>query len=132
MRRVLISLLGTAGILLTTPSLSHHSFSAEFDVGRPVEITGTVTRVEWTNPHAWLFLVAEGGDGNPENWDVELLGINTLMARGLTRDSIKPGDRLFIRGFGARDGTATANASFVSRADTDEVIWASASGDRVR
>jgi len=130
MRALLITVLGAAGIVFALPSLSHHSFSAEFDVGRPVEFTGTIIRVEWTNPHAWLFLVTDDGEGNLENWDVELLGINTLMRRGLTRDSIKPGDRLVIRGFGARDGTTTANASFVSREDTGEEIWASASGDR--
>ncbi len=130
MRAILITFVGAASFVLVTPSLSHHSFSAEFDVGRPVEFIGTIIRVEWTNPHAWLFLVTDDGEGNLENWDVELLGINSLMSRGLTRDSIKPGDRLVIRGFGARDGTTTTNASFVSRADTGEVIWASASGDR--
>ena len=130
MRVLLIIFVSAASLVLAIPSLSHHSFSAEFDVGRPVEFTGTIIRVEWTNPHAWLFLVTDDGEGNLENWDVELLGINTLMRRGLTRDSIKPGDRLVIRGFGARDGTTTANASFVSREDTGEEIWASASGDR--
>ena len=130
MRALLTAVVGAAGFVFAAPSLSHHSFSAEFDVGRPVEFIGTITRVEWTNPHAWLFLVADDGEGNLENWDVELLGINTLMRRGLTRDSIKPGDRLVIRGFGARDGTTTANASFVGRADTGEEIWVSASGDR--
>lgn len=130
MRALLITSIGLASFVLTTPSLSHHSFSAEFDVGRPVEFTGTIIRVEWTNPHVWLFLVTDDGEGNLENWDVELLGINTLMRRGLTRDSIKPGYRLVVRGFGARDGTNTANASFVGRADTGEEIWASASGGR--
>lgn len=114
----------------TLPGYSHHSFSAEFDVGRPVEFTGTVTRVEWTNPHAWLFLAAPDDDGNLQNWAVELLGINTLMRRGLNRNSIKPGDVLIIEGFGARDGTNTANASVVKLASTGEELWASAAGDR--
>jgi len=115
---------------MAVPGLTHHSFSAEFDVGRPVEFTGTITRVEWTNPHAWLFMVTEDADGNLEDWAVELLGINTLMRRGLTRDSIKPGDRLSIEGFGARDGSNTANASLVTDAQSGEEIWVSAVGDR--
>lgn len=130
MRSILAATISAAMLFLATAGQTHHSFSAEFDVGRSVAFTGTITRVEWTNPHAWLFLVADDDDGNLENWAVELLGINTLMRRGLTRDSIRPGDRLVIEGFGARDGSNTANASSVSRADTGEEIWASRSGDR--
>jgi hypothetical protein len=126
----MIALAGAAALAVATTGLAHHSFSAEFDVGRPVEFTGTITRVEWTNPHAWLFLATRDGEGTVENWAVELLGINTLMRRGLRRDSIKAGDQLVITGFGARDGSNTANASTVSRADTGEEIWASAAGDR--
>jgi hypothetical protein len=130
MRAIVTLLAGTAALAASLTGTAHHSFSAEFDVGRPVEFTGTITRVEWTNPHAWLFLAASDEDGNMNNWAVELLGINTLMRRGLTRDSIKPGDRLVITGFGARDGSNTANASTVTRADTGEEIWVSAAGDR--
>ena len=130
MRAIVMLLVGAAALAIALPGTAHHSFSAEFDVGRPVEFTGTITRVEWTNPHAWLFLAAADAEGSMEDWAVELLGINTLMRRGLTRDSIQPGDRLIITGFGARDGSNTANASTVSRADTGEEIWVSAAGDR--
>ena len=130
MRIIAVLIVGTASLIACAPGYSHHSFSAEFDIGRPVAFTGTVTRVEWTNPHAWLFLAASDEDGNVQNWAVEMLGINTLMRRGLTRSSIQPGDSLIIEGFGARDGTNTANASVVRSADTGEELWASASGDR--
>lgn len=130
MRTLLTVLIAAACLAVTPDGLAHHSFSAEFNVGRPVEFTGTITRVEWTNPHSWLFLTSVDDDGNVEDWAVELLGINTLMRRGLTRDSIKPGDRLIIEGFGARDGTNTANASIVTNADSGEELWASAEGDR--
>lgn len=130
MRQIFECFIGALIALMSLPSMAHHSFSAEFDVGRPVEFTGTITRVEWTNPHAWLFLVAEDEQGNLQDWAVELLGINVLMRRGVTRDTIQPGDRLFVSGFGSRDGTNTANASLVSDAETGKEIWASAAGDR--
>ena len=130
MRTLIRTFLTAVALAIASPALSHHSFSAEFDVGRPVEFTGIITRVEWTNPHAWLFLSVRDDAGQMQEWAVELLGINTLMRRGLTRDSIKPGDRLDVTGFGARDGSNTANASTVSRSDSGETLWASAAGDR--
>ena len=132
MRAMLQAIAVVVPLTTTVPGFAHHSFTAEFDVGRPVEFTGVITRVEWTNPHAWLYLAVSDEQGEVSEWAVELLGINTLMRRGITRDSIQPGDRLIIEGFGARDGTSTANASVVSRADTGEEIWVSVAGDRTR
>ena len=109
---------------------AHHSFTAEFDIGRRVEFTGTVTRVEWTNPHAWVFLETEDDEGVVQSWAVELLGVNTLMGRGLTPDRILPGDLILVEGYGARNGTNTANASALTKSDTGEELWASAPGDR--
>lgn len=117
---VLVSLLSSA------TAMSHHSFSAEFDVGRPVEITGTVTSFELTNPHAWLFIETEDDQGNLQSWAIELLGINVLMRSGMTHNTVKPGDLLTITGFGSRDGTNTTNASSVTRKETGELLWASA------
>lgn len=106
---------------------AHHSFSAEFDVGRPIDITGTVVDLEWTNPHAWIHVEVTDEAGNAERWAVELLGINSLARSGLTPRSVSIGDKLTITGFGARNGTNTANASSVVRADTGQTLWASAS-----
>jgi Family of unknown function (DUF6152) len=124
-------LLSTAAVALTiccaVSSVSaHHSFSAEFDVGRPIDITGTVVELEWTNPHAWIHVEVSDETGHAERWAVELLGINSLARSGLTPRTISIGDELTITGFGARNGTNTANASSVVRTDTGQTLWASA------
>lgn len=117
-----------ASLLCTVCAVAHHSFSAEFDVGRPVEITGTVTSIEWTNPHAWVHIETVDDEGNRESWAVELLGINTLVRSGMSPRTVKAGDVLTVTGYGARNGTNTANASSVTRADTGETLWTSARG----
>jgi hypothetical protein len=119
--------LAAIAILVTLPANSHHSFAAEFDINRALALTGTVTGVEWTNPHAWLFIDAENDDGDVQNWAIELLGINTLIRRGWTRETVKPGDVIEVTGFGARDGSNTGNASSVTMQATGEMLWNAAS-----
>ena len=127
MRHVLTVFVGLASILVEIPGSAHHSFSAVFDVARPVELTGAITRIEWTNPHAWIHIEVEGAEGNVENWSVELLGINTLLKQGWTPETAQPGDVISVVGFGARDGSTSANASSVIMVETGEQLWASES-----
>jgi hypothetical protein len=117
-------------LLLAEPGLSHHSFSAEFDIGRPVSVTGTVSRIEWTNPHAWIFLDTEDDQGNAEGWAIEMLGINALMRSGLSPRTLEAGDVISVEGYGSRDGSNTANATLVTKTTTGERLWASASAGR--
>ena len=126
MRIVLSAAVVLIPLLSSLTAVSHHSFSAEFDVGRPVELTGTVTSFELINPHAWLFIETEDDQGNLQSWAIEFLGINVLMRSGITHNTVKPGDLLTITGFGSRDGTNTANASSVVKNETGELLWASA------
>ena len=101
---------------ITVPSLAHHSFAAVFDVSKSVEVSGTVTEVEWMNPHAWIHLDVEGDDGNVEAWSFELGSPNGLIRRGLSRATIKPGDVISISGYQARDGSMRGNVVAVTLA----------------
>jgi hypothetical protein len=122
---VLSSFVGAAWLLAAVSAESHHSFAAEFDINRPVKLTGTVTKLEWTNPHAWIFIDAKDDDGKVQNWAIELVGINDLLRRGWGRDRVKTGDVINVDGFGAKSGTNIANASSVTLASTGELLWAS-------
>jgi hypothetical protein len=107
----------TAGLCLSMVSLSgiaHHSFAAQFDAEKPMELTGTVTKVEWRNPHAWFYIDVEDDDGNVANWGMELASPNLLMRKGWNRSSMKVGDAVTVEGFHSRDGSNTGNARVVT------------------
>ena len=129
MKSVLLAFVGAASLLAAAPAVSHHSFAAEFDVNRPVKLTGAVTRIEMTNPHAWLFIDVKNDNGSVQAWAIELVGINDLLRLGWGRDKVKTGDVIAVDGFGAKNGTNIANAASVSLASTGELLWASVAKD---
>src|ERR1700746_4199848 len=99
---LVVGILAVAAVS-AVPLFAHHAFGGEFDSNRPVLLKGTVTKVEWVNPHAWIHLEITNADGTKEEWMVEGGTPNTLLRRGITRESLKPGTVLVIDGYQARD-----------------------------
>ena len=105
-------------LLVGMPRVSaHHAFSAEFDADRPVALHGTVSKTEWINPHSWIYIDVEGEDGQVVTWAIECGAPNSLMRRGLNKNSVPVGTELVIDGFGAKDGSNTANARDITLPD---------------
>lgn len=118
-----------ATLLATAVSLSaHHSFAAEYDGTKPITVTGTVTKVEWTNPHARIYVDVKDDKGVVTNWNFELGGPLQLNRLGWKRDSVKAGDEVKVDGYLAKDGSKMANARNVVFADGRKV-FAGSSGD---
>ena len=110
--------------------LLHHSFAAEFDSAKPVELKGSVTRVDWVNPHAWIYLDVKDDSGKVTSWACELGSPNLLMRNGWRRESLKAGDIVIVSGSRAKDGSNLANAKTVRMADGKRVFNAGSSGDQ--
>lgn len=121
-----------AGLLLLLLSMrlgSHHSFSAEYDAQKPTTLKGLVTKVEWTNPHAWIYVDVKDDSGKVTNWGCELGSPNLLVRAGWSAKSLKVGEAVTIEGSLAKDGSKRANARTVTMADGHRVFAGSSGGD---
>ena len=128
-RLFLFTALFTALFTVVLPLAAHHSFDAEFDRAKPISISGTVTKVEWMNPHIWVYLDVTGDDGKIAKWQFEGGAPNGLRRQGWSRNSLKIGDMVSIDGWRAKDGSNTINARAVVLSDGKQLFAGSSGGD---
>ena len=118
MRTKLAVMIAVAGLFMSAgPVFAHHAFAAEFDAKRPVKLRGTVSKMEWINPHAWIHVDVKGEDGNVVSWMIEAGTPNTLFRRGFTKNSLAQGTEILVDGYQAKDGSNRANGRDVTFVD---------------
>jgi len=120
----------TAGLALAAlPAWTHHSFAAEFDKSKAINIKGKVVKMEWVNPHAWIHVAVPNPDGTTTTWMIEGNTPNGLIRRGFTKESLQKGTELTVSGYQARSGENKANGSSITFNDGKKLFLGSSSGD---
>jgi uncharacterized protein DUF6152 len=115
-------------LLAAVPVWAHHAFAAEFDASKPIKFRGTVTKMEWINPHAWIHVDVKGDDGKVTSWMIEAAAPNALLRRGWTKASLPAGTEILVEGFQAKDGANRANGSIITFTDGRK-LFVGSSGD---
>ena len=112
-------------ILAVAPAWAHHSFAAEFDEKKTIDLHGTVIKMEWVNPHTWIHLAVKNADGTVTTWMIEGNTPNGLLRRGFTKRSLEPGTEVFVEGYRARSGDYKANGSSITFKDGKKLFLGS-------
>jgi hypothetical protein len=126
MKKLFLTVL-LASAVLSVPVLAHHSFAAEYDAKKPVTLKGTVTKVDWRNPHVYFFIDVDGESGKPVNWALEMGPPAGLQRAGWTKNTMKVGDEVTVEATRAKDGSNLANARSVTMSNTGEKLGAASS-----
>jgi hypothetical protein len=127
MKQKLVGLFAVGAVLAIAPAWAHHSFAAEYDSKKPVKLTGTITKVDWMNPHVYFFMDVEDEKGNVKSWGFEMGPPNLLQNAGWTRNTMKIGDVVTVEGTLAKDGTNQGNARSVTMTNTGKRLGAASS-----
>jgi Family of unknown function (DUF6152) len=117
-----LAAMATALLLSSLPIYAHHAFAAEYDANKTITVTGVVTRLDWTNPHAWLYVEGKDETGVAAVWGFEMGSPNGLVNRGWTKTALKPGDHVTVDGYRAKDGRKIANARIVTLPDGQKLF----------
>jgi hypothetical protein len=128
MKRSIVGLIAVfGGLLAVMPASAHHSFAAEYDSKKPVTLKGTVTKVDWMNPHVYFYIDVAGDDGKITNWGLEMGPPNGLERSGWSRNTMQIGDEVVVEGTLAKDGSKQANVRSVTLADSGKKLGGASS-----
>ena len=117
---------GCALLAAAMPVMAHHSFAAEFDASKPVKLKGTVTKMEWVNPHSWIHVDVKAPDGTVQSWKIEGGPPNILLRRGFSKNSLLPGTEIVVDGYQAKDGSLRANGKDLTFVDGRKLFMGAA------
>ena len=125
LRLLLVFCVAVGVMMAATPTMAHHAFAAEFDANRPLTLTGTVTRMEWINPHSWIHIDVKNDDGTVESWMIEGGAPNALLRRGFNKSSLLPGTVILVEGYQAKDGALRGNGRDITFEDGTKLFLGS-------
>jgi hypothetical protein len=129
-RPLALTVAALASLIAASPAVAHHSFAGEFDQDKPIKLQGTVTKMEWINPHSWIHLSVKGPNNEATEWMIECGTPNLMLRRGFTSKSLAAGTEIVVEGYRARDGSNKANGGSITFTDGRKLFVGGSSPDQ--